>query len=43
LRKVTVGFVISVCLHGTSQLSLYVFSFSLIFEDFSKTCRANSS
>jgi hypothetical protein len=34
---------LSVCLHGTTLLPLDEFSWSLIFEDFSKICRENSS
>jgi hypothetical protein len=49
LRKATVSFVMSVhpsvCLsvypHGTTQLSLNVFSWNLIFDTISKICREN--
>ena len=47
LRKATINFIISVCssvrLHGTIRLSLDVFSWNFIFEDFSKIHRRCSS
>jgi len=52
LRKVAISFVISVYLlsvrpsvrpHGTNRLLLNGFSWNLIFEYFSKTCRENSN
>ena len=47
LRKATISFVMSVCLsvrpHGTTRLPLDGFLWNLIFEDFSKICRENSS
>jgi len=43
LRKATIGFVMSVLPHGTTRLPLDGVSWNLIFEDFSKICRENSS
>ena len=47
LRKATISFVMSVRTfvrqHGTIRLPLGGFSLNLIFEDFSKICRENSS
>ena len=43
LRKATMSFVMSVRPHGTPQLPLAGVSWNLIFEDFSKICRENSS
>jgi hypothetical protein len=43
LRKATIGFVMSVCPHGTTRVPLDGFSWSLIFESYSKICRENSS
>jgi len=44
---VTISFVMSVRLsirpHGTTRLPLTGFSWNLIYEDFSKTCRETSS
>jgi len=39
LRKATIGFVMCVSLHGTTQLPPDGFSWYLIFEDFSNTCQ----
>jgi hypothetical protein len=43
LRKAAISFVISARPHGTTRLPLDGFSWNLIFEDFSKNCRENSS
>ena len=43
LQKATIGFVMSVRLHGTTWLPLDRFSCNLIFEDFLKICQGNSS
>ena len=47
LRKATISFVMSVCpsvrQHGTIRLPLDGFSWSLIYEHFSKVCRENSN
>jgi hypothetical protein len=42
LQKVTISFIMSVCPHGTIQLSLDRFSRNLTFEYFSQICRENS-
>jgi hypothetical protein len=43
LWKATVGFVMSVCPHGTTRLPLDGVSLNLMFEDFSKICWENSN
>jgi len=43
LRKATISFIVSARPHVTIQLPLDRFSLNLIFEDFSKFCRENSS
>jgi hypothetical protein len=40
LRKVTIRFVMAICPHGTTRLSHF---HEMIFEDFLKICRENSS
>ena len=42
-QKATVSFFLSVCQYGTNRLPLDIFSWNLIFEDFSKICFENSS
>jgi len=42
-KKVTTSFILSVCLHKTSQLPQVGVSWNLIFEYFSKICQENSS
>jgi len=43
LQKATVSFILSVCQYGTDRLPLDIFSWNIIFEDFSKICFENSS
>jgi len=47
LQIATVSFILSVCLsvsqYGTNRLPLDIFSWNIIFEDFSKICFENSS
>ena len=42
-QKATTDFVVSVCLHGTTQLPLDGSSRNLVLKDFSKICREKSS
>jgi len=42
-KKGAISFVVSVRPHGTNRLPLEGFSLNLIFQDFSKICRENSS
>jgi hypothetical protein len=43
LQQATVSFILSVCQYGTNRLPLDIFSWNLMFEDFSKICFENSS